>query len=167
MQQIFRFFNSPLVVVLIGVAVWPYFVLLPAKLGLTYDNIAKQNSQSDAFTLKNGLSVEEMETLTKKIKIENVGLVTSSSRIQKVVGTVHNTSYKTLKEIALTISFYDETNELIDVAVENLRNIEFLGPGDSIDFSENHFTSKEQDNIATSVSVRLTSFALVKAPKDE
>ncbi len=168
MQKIWKVLNSPLIVVLIALAIWPYFAILPAKLGVdsSYEE-AKGRKHSSDLNLKNGLSVEETEALMAQVKTENVRLVTASLSSQNVIGSVHNTSDKIITEIVLTISFYDESGELMDVKVENLRNIQFLRPGDSIDFSEKRFFNKEKDSPASSVFVRLTSLGIVKSSPED
>ncbi|NIP31966.1 MAG: hypothetical protein GTO02_21065 [Candidatus Dadabacteria bacterium] len=142
MSSFWKFLNSPLIVVLIALAIWPVLTVLSStfalKLGI--DQISQTVSEEVVKPFQNMGSQQdeklkaEFEVL-KNINVSNVSFApTSWSGKAKIIGTLTNNSRKTVKGIHLTASLKKD-GKLINVNNEWLSRIKAISPGSSVDFS--------------------------------
>ncbi|MCK4739498.1 MAG: FxLYD domain-containing protein [Deltaproteobacteria bacterium] len=181
---IWKVLNSPLIVVVVALVLWPLLSTLTASYAVTsLKDALVESSKEMATEFKGAFSGNsEKETkkildnieVAKKIKLESVKTAPSSWKTQeKIIGTITNNSKEIIKSINLTASFYDTSGELIDVQEAWLSKIKYLMPGDSKDFT---FTrnlgshSDPEDELAKrkgeSIEVVLSDFSIVEESKD-
>lgn len=175
-KYIWKAINSPIVVVIIALTIWP--LLTVAMFSFTVPKIKKGFGEITAaitspFTQMDQESekkaLEKLETL-KLVKVINVKKAPWSwSRQEKIIGTIVNNSDKTLKSIKVNASFYDVKGNLIDVKNAWLGSLGFILPKQSVDFSFNRSlgTQKESEEIlasrkSASVKINVGDFNIVK-----
>ena len=80
---------------------------------------------------------------------------------QKVIGTLSNTGTRTVKQIKLTISYFDGEGRLIDVATSWLSNVAFLKPGEEVNFGTNRGYDRKTGAPARRISGKVTALSVV------
>jgi len=120
MKKIWTILNSPLVVVLVALSVWP---ILGAYTGF---KVMEQGAIKVKSAISEGLggvtSEEQNQKILKKIEIlkninvKNINNVKSDWKgKEKIVAEIHNNTKHTIRSIHYSASFYDKGGELIDV----------------------------------------------------
>ncbi len=175
-KYIWKAINSPIVVVIIALTIWPLLTVvmfsftvpkIKKGFGEITTAITSPFTQMDQESEKKAL--EKLETL-KLVKVINVKKAPSSwSRQEKVIGTIVNNSDKTLKSIKVNTSFYNVEGDLIDVENKWLHSLGFILPKQSVDFSFKRELGvhKESEEILTSrksasVKISVSDFDIVK-----
>ena len=168
MNKIWGFLNSPLIVVIIALAVWPIFGALSGtyalKLGMK--EIAKTVSNEVVNPMKSmqegqDAKLNKILELKKDIEILNVGYAPAPwpSKL-KVIGTIKNNSEETIKSINIISSFY-QGDKLVDVKEDWLHKIKALRPGEAANFTFNKDIEEGAPKEMT-VVVKISDFSILK-----
>ncbi|MCZ6847412.1 MAG: FxLYD domain-containing protein [Alphaproteobacteria bacterium] len=98
------------------------------------------------------------------VEVKGVKLVAGRFKgRQKMIGTLRNTGTRTVKQIKVTISYFDGEGRLIDVATSWLSNVAFLKPGEEANFSANRSFDRKTGAPAKRVTVKVTALGVVDA----
>ena len=110
MTFLWKFLNSPLVVVLIALAIWPLLSAMSAQ--YAWRNVAGAIA-GDVTSAYSGLKNTQMKNDQAKmaaldaLRIAGAKLVPAAYKgRQKVIGTLHNTGKRTVKQVKVTLSFF-------------------------------------------------------------
>ncbi len=175
-KYIWKALNSPIIVVIIALVVWP--LLTVAMFSFTVPKIKRGFGEitteiTSPFTQMGQESekkaLEKLNTL-KLLEITNIKKAPSSwPTKEKVIGTIVNNSDKTLKSIKVNASFYNVEGNLIDVENKWLHSLGFILPKQSVDFSFKRElgTHKESEEIlasrkSASVKISVSDFDIVQ-----
>jgi hypothetical protein len=169
MNNFWKFLNTPLVVVIIALSIWPILTVLSSgiavKLGI--------KQISEAVTAEVVKPFQEMGTeqdeklrieadAIKKITISNVRFAPTSWKGKaKIIGTITNNSTKTVKGIHLTASLY-ENNELVNVNDEWLARLKLLSPKTSADFNFTTDIAEGENTDNLNVSVNIADLSILE-----
>ena len=167
MNIVWKILNSPLVVVLIALALWPLLSTLSARYalqnvigGITGDVTSAYSGLKDAQLKKDRAKMAALEG----VEVKGVKLVGGRFKgRQRLIGTLRNTGTRTVKQIKVTISYFDGEGRLIDVATSWLSNVAFLKPGEEVNFSANRGYDRKTGVPAQRASVKVTSLSTVDA----
>ncbi|MDX1484929.1 MAG: FxLYD domain-containing protein [Alphaproteobacteria bacterium] len=161
MNAIWKVLNSPLVVVLIALALWPLLSTLSAR--YAWQNVVGgiTGEVAGAYT-----GLKDTQVKRDRARMAAIdGMEVTAARLvagryagrQKVIGTVKNAGSGTVKQVKMTISYFDGTGELIDVGSTWLGNIAFLKPGESANFSAARGYDRKAGQPAARVTVKVTN----------
>jgi len=169
MKKVWNVLNSPLVVVVIALAIWPIFTALSGAYALKFgineiassvsnEVIAPFKQMGDDQDEEIKIIIEEM----KKVEVSNIAFAPNKwpGKI-KVIGTIKNNSELTIKSINITSSFY-RSGKLVDVTNEWLHRIEALKSGESADFTFDKDLEKDEVQEGLSTEVKVSSFKILK-----
>ncbi len=167
MKNIWKFLNSPLIVVLIALLSWPLFLGLSgvyamkigmaqmvqsvkSELGGPLGEIANANKQLE----------RDKASYSKFVVVENSGFgISSYPSQQKVIATVKNTGTKSITSIHVLASYYDASGKLIDVDKEWLGMAGSFLAGTEKNITINHATGlsgeSEEDKNKSAVTVKV------------
>lgn len=169
MNTVWKILNSPLVVVLIALAVWPLLSTLSARFAL--QNVIG-GITGDVKGAYSGLKDTQMKqdrakmAALKGVEAKGVKLVAGRFKgRQKVIGTLKNTGQRTVKQIKVTLSYFDGAGTLMDVDTSWLNNIAFLKPGEGANFSANRGFDRKTGAPAARVSIKVTALSVVEDGK--
>jgi hypothetical protein len=169
MNTVWKILNSPLVVVLIALALWPLLSTLSARFAL--QNVIG-GITGDVKGAYSGLKDTQMKQDRAKMAalkgIEVKGVKLAAGRFkgrQKVIGTLMNKGTRTVKQIKVTLSYFDGAGGLIDVDTSWLNNIAFLKPGEEANFSANRGFDRKTGAPAKRVSIKVTALSVVEEGK--
>ena len=165
MNTVWKILNSPLIVVLIALALWPLLSTLSARFALQNVIGGITGDVSRAYSgLKDTQLKQDQAKMAalKEVEVKGVRLVAGRFKgRQKVIGTLRNTGTRTVKQIKVTISYFDGEGRLIDVATSWLSNVAFLKPGEEVNFSANRGYDRKTGAPAQRVSVKVTALSVV------
>ena len=143
MKNLWKFINSPIVVVIIALIIWPALFALTSSfafdIGIREVVSSVQNEVSNSFQELNGQQTEKRKIeaeVIERLELDNVKLVpTPFPATEKVIGSITNTSDMTVSRVQLTASYFNSLNELIDVGNQWLEGTASLRPGETRDFT--------------------------------
>ena len=144
MSSLWKILNTPLVVVLIALSVWPILTVLSGSLAvkLGIQQMAETVSEEVVKPFQN-MSSEQDEKLKieaailKKMAVSNIAFApTSWTGKLKVIGTLTNNSTYAVRGIHISSSIY-ENDILVNVNDDWLSNLKSISPNASADFSFN------------------------------
>lgn len=164
--------NSPIVVVVLALTIWPILTTLTASFAVS--NIKKAivgatEDIVDAVTepfmqMGEDSKAKQIKKLNvfNLIEIKNIKTAPSSWKTkEKVIGTIVNNSDKTLTSIKLNASFYDTEGNLIDVVYAWLSSLELLLPKQSADFSFDRDLGRHEESEEILASRKSASIEIV------
>lgn len=168
MGKLWNFLNSPLIVVLVALSIWPILLALTSaysmKIGIQEmagaigsEVVApfKKMGQQQDEKLKKELNIID------NIAVSNVKFVPSDwKNRQKVIGQLTNKSDATAKTIKVIVSYYAKDKGLIDVGNEWLSSIKALRPGETTSFTMNR--SVGEQGPADKVEIKIGDLTLVE-----
>lgn len=144
--SIWKVINSPIIVVILALTIWPILTTLTASFAVS--NIKKAvvdatggivDAIKEPFMqMGQENKVEKFEKLNiiKVLEVKNIKTAPASwPKNEKIIGTILNNSDKTLTSFHINASFYDKEGNLIDVVNQWLSSLGFVLPNQSIDFS--------------------------------
>jgi hypothetical protein len=122
MKKLWDLLNSPLIVVLIALLVWPilgaYTGYKVIETGAAKVKGAVIESLDEASNVQNEQLKEKLAAF-RKIEVTNVKVVQGGwTHQEKVIGEITNNFDKTITSLHITISFYNSNGELLDVKKE-------------------------------------------------
>ena len=166
MNYLWKILNSPLVVVLAALALWPFLSSLSARYaiqnvfgGVTRDVQGAYSGLKDKQMKQDQAKMAAIEGVTAK----GVKLVAGRYKgRQRVIGTLRNNGKRTVKQIKVTLSYYDADGALMDVGTTWLSNVAFLKPGAEANFSANRGYDRKTGTPATRVTVKVTALNVVE-----
>ncbi len=169
MTPIWKILNSPLVVVVIALALWPLLSALSAQYAWRNVVGAISGDVSSAYSgLKDTQRKNDQAKMTAlaALKITGAKLVPAAYKgRQKVIGTLHNTGKRTVKQVKVTLSFFTTDGTLMDVNTSWLSNIAFIKPGEKANFQARRSYDRKSGTPAARVSVRVTALSVVEDVK--
>ena len=169
MNTAWKILNSPLVVVLIALALWPLLSSLSARSalrnvigGITGDVAGAYGSLKDTQAKQDQAKMAAL----KEVEVKGLKLVAGRYKgRQKVIGTLKNAGNRTIKQIKVTLSYFDAHGGLMDVDTSWLSNIAFLKPGEEANFSANRGFDRKTGAPARRVTVKVTALSVVESGK--
>ena len=166
MNFLWKFMNSPLVVVVIALAIWPLLSALSAQ--YAWRNVAGAIA-GDVTSAYSGLKDTQRKndqvkmTALDALKVTGAKLVPAAYKgRQKVIGTLHNAGERTVKQVKLTLSFFTGDGTLMDVNTSWLSNIAFIKPGEKANFEARRSYNRKTGTPAARVAVRVTALSVVE-----
>ena len=170
MNLIWKILNSPLVVVMIALAIWPLLSAMSAQ--YAWRNVAGAIA-GDVTSAYSGLKNTQIKNDQTKmaaldaLKVSGAKLIPAAYKgRQKVIGTLHNVGKRTVKQVKLTLSFFTTDGTLMDVNTSWLSNIAFIKPGEKANFEARRSYNRKSGTPAARVSVRVTALNVVEeSPK--
>lgn len=169
MKNIWTVLNSPLVVVITALAIWPIFTALSGtyalKFGIKEIASSVSNEVVEPFRNINNEQEEELKNIIeilKDIEVNNVNFAHSSwpGKI-KVIGTINNKSNHTVSHVNISSSFYKD-GKLVDVKNDWLSQIKAILPGQSENFTFDK-DIQENDNIDLyTTEIKVSSISILQ-----
>ena len=162
MSKLWKILNTPLVVVLIALSIWPILTVLSGGLAvkLGIQQIAEAVSEEVVEPFQN-MSSEQDEKLKievgvlNKMTVSNIAFApTSWTGKLKVIGTITNNSTHSVKGLHVSSSVY-QNDILVNVTNDWLSNVKSISPNTSADFTFNIDVEEGQrkDNLKVKVNV--------------
>lgn len=169
MNKLWKFLNSPLLVVLIALLLWPILTALTGgiamKIGIRQMAQTVSDEVSKAFQGMGDSQDEELKKtadILNKVSITNVRAApTSWPNKIKVVGTITNRYEDTVKSIHLLVSLYKE-NTLVNVDKAWLSNVKLLKPGASSNFFVTSDLEEGQDPASMRVEIKVSDIGILE-----
>ncbi len=169
MARLWKFLNSPLIVVLIALSIWPILLAVTSAYSMKFGikELAGTIGSEVVQPFKE-MSNAQDEKLKKELKIidniaiSNVKFVPSQwKNRQRVIGQLTNNSDATVKTIKIIVSYYAKDKSLIDVGDEWLSSIKALRPKETTPFSVNRSVD-ENGKPADSVKIKIGDLTMVE-----
>lgn len=169
MSKLWKILNTPLVVVLIALSVWPILTVLSGSLAvkLGIQQIAEAVSEEVVKPFQNMSSEQdekhkiEADVLNKMV-VSNIAFApTSWTGKLKVIGTITNNSTHSVKGLHISSSVYQH-DTLVNVNDDWLSNLKFIGPKAAENFNFQIDVEEGQGKDTLEVKVKVSRLELLE-----
>lgn len=169
MSKFWKIINSPLIVVLIALSIWPILTVLSGSLAvkLGVQQIAETVSEEVVEPFQN-MSSEQDEKhkneidVLKKMTVSNIAFApTSWTGKLKIIGTITNNSTHAVKGLHVSSSVY-QNETLVNVNNDWLSNLKYISPNASADFTFNIDVEEGQGKDNLNVEVKVSKLELLE-----